>query len=250
MVMVRLLEHKPSAYATGNIAQGAKTQGQSFHTAQLRFCQADSCHGHTSCSLLRQHSPPDCFKHLRELAGTPLTLQDHLVSSVVAGAVVSFVASPTELVKCRLQVQGTFEDATTRWKQWDASGRRGPQPTVYRGPWDALSQIYRHEGGVRGCCNGLGATLTRETPGIGLMFVVYEGCKTAIAKWQVRNLLHHVAGIQVATSTLCADFSKLIRLYHLGVEQVQAPECCRRVSHLVIRRPQHGLQALFVYLSF
>ena len=109
------------------------------------------------------------------------------MSSVVAGAVVSFVASPTELVKCRLQHQGTYEGAMTRWKHWDAGGRRGPQPTVYKGPWDALSHIYRHEGGVRGCCNGLGITLLRETPGNGLMFVVYEGLKMFLANWQVRG---------------------------------------------------------------
>lgn len=145
---------------------------------------------------------------MSSFAGSPLTLQDHFMSSMIAGAVVSFVASPTELVKCRLQHQGTYEGALTRWKQWDAGGRLGPQPTVYKGPWDALSHIYRHEGGIRGCCNGLGTTLLRETPGNGLMFVVYEGLKMFLAKWQVRCSARCV--VQMRAKAFCM----LLRLCH------------------------------------
>lgn len=98
-------------------------------------------------------------------AGGPLTLQDHLVSSVFAGGVVSFVASPTELVKCRLQHQGTFESARLRLTAWERGGKRGDRPTLYRGPWDVLRDVYVNERGLRGCFNGLGATLLREMAG-------------------------------------------------------------------------------------
>jgi hypothetical protein len=102
-----------------------------------------------------------------------------------AGAVVSFLAAPTELVKCRLQHQGSYESASVRWRAWNECGRQGQPPTLYRGPWDAITRIYSHEGGLKACFNGLGATLLREVPGNGLMFAVYEGLKMTMARWKV-----------------------------------------------------------------
>jgi solute carrier family 25 carnitine/acylcarnitine transporter 20/29 len=126
-----------------------------------------------------------CGVTVADCAGSPLALTDHALSGMCAGAVVSFVAAPTELVKCRLQHQGSYESALTRWHSWDGGGRLGLQPTLYKGPWDTISRIYCHEGGVRGCFTGLGATLLREVPGNGIMFAVYEGLKMELARGKV-----------------------------------------------------------------
>jgi hypothetical protein len=98
---------------------------------------------------------------------------------------VSFVASPTELIKCRLQHQGSYASALERTRQWQATGMKGPAPTLYKGPADVLGSIWKIEGGVRGLATGLGSTLVREVPGNGLMFLVYEALKMSFARWQV-----------------------------------------------------------------
>lgn len=103
-------------------------------------------------------------------AGSDLTLAEHTFSSMVASVPVSFVACPTELIKCRLQHQGTYASALQRVQAWEAGGKKGPAPTLYRGPVDVLKQVYKNEAGVKGLSNGLGATLIREIPGNALMF--------------------------------------------------------------------------------
>lgn len=40
------------------------------------------------------------------VAGSPLTVGDQMVAGMGAGVAVSFLACPTELLKCRLQAQG------------------------------------------------------------------------------------------------------------------------------------------------
>lgn len=113
--------------------------------------------------------------------GSPLTVAEHMLSSVGAGIVASFLASPTELFKCRLQHQGTLGTARERHAAWVRGGCVGLEPTVFRGPWDVMRAAYAQEGGVRGWTTGLGATLLREIPGNALMFGAYESVKAAMA---------------------------------------------------------------------
>jgi hypothetical protein len=63
-----------------------------------------------------------------------------------AGFVNSFVLSPIELVKCRLQVQ-----------------REDKSHAYYRGPINCVKRIVREEG-VNGLFKGLLSTIARETP--------------------------------------------------------------------------------------
>jgi solute carrier family 25 (mitochondrial carnitine/acylcarnitine transporter), member 20/29 len=111
-------------------------------------------------------------------------LTDHLLSSMFAGGVVSFLAAPTELVKCRLQHQGTLQAARRHVAEWERSDRKGPRPTTYRGPWDVLREVYLHEGGARACFNGLATTLWRGVLGNLMMFGVYEALKSGLAAWR------------------------------------------------------------------
>jgi solute carrier family 25 carnitine/acylcarnitine transporter 20/29 len=69
-----------------------------------------------------------------------LSLKGHALAGMGAGIVVSFVATPIEVVKARLQIQ---YDSTS---------------TKYNGPIDCVKQLYR-ENGIRGPFKGLSGCL-------------------------------------------------------------------------------------------
>jgi ornithine carrier protein len=90
-------------------------------------------------------------KLLKNGSDAPLTVSQLTVAGALAGTVVSFVMTPVELVKCRMQVQ------------------RG----VTLGPWrSALSELRTN--GVRGLFKGHSATMARETVGGAAWFGFYE----------------------------------------------------------------------------
>lgn len=76
-----------------------------------------------------------------------------------AGAAVSFVACPTELVKCRLQAQ----------------------PGAFAGAIDCTRQVVANRG-MGGLFTGMGATITREMPGNALMFMMYNATMRAMCQ--------------------------------------------------------------------
>uniref|UniRef100_A0A7C9DZT9 Mitochondrial carrier protein n=2 Tax=Opuntia streptacantha TaxID=393608 RepID=A0A7C9DZT9_OPUST len=80
-------------------------------------------------------------------------------SAAFSGAIISFVLCPTELVKCRMQVQGT--DALI------------PRSSRYTGPIDCALQTLRSEG-VAGLFRGGVTTFLRESLGNVMFFSVYE----------------------------------------------------------------------------
>jgi hypothetical protein len=86
------------------------------------------------------------------------------IAGAGAGAVVSFVLTPVELVKCRLQVQnasnGNFR--------------------VFTGPIDVIVQTVKSEGIVRGLFRGHLSTMYREIPGNFCYFGTYELVCTAM----------------------------------------------------------------------
>ncbi|GLC46505.1 hypothetical protein PLESTB_000334100 [Pleodorina starrii] len=84
------------------------------------------------------------------------------VAGAVAGAALSFILGPTELIKCRMQQAG--------------SSVRYPG-----GPLQCLRDIVAREGGlVGGLSRGLGATMAREVPGNALFFVAYEALRRGV----------------------------------------------------------------------
>ena len=66
---------------------------------------------------------------------------------MVAGFMTSFVLGPLELIKCRIQLQG--------------------DRSVYKGPLDCLTKIYKNEGLRFGVFRGFMATFLREIPHYG-----------------------------------------------------------------------------------
>jgi hypothetical protein len=112
--------------------------------------------------------------HLEPHADLPIPLV--FVSGAGAGFVVSFVITPIELVKCRLQVQAGIPRA---------DGRR-----PYSGPIDCLRRSVRREG-YSVLYRGHFATLLREVPGTGSWFTTYELCiRSMMRPGQSRKEVH------------------------------------------------------------
>lgn len=88
-----------------------------------------------------------------------LSIPEIGLAGMGAGVAVSFVACPTELVKCRLQAQ----------------------PGVFAGAIDCTRQLVLSRG-VGGLFTGMGATLTREIPGNAFMFMTYNACMRAMTE--------------------------------------------------------------------
>ncbi|KAJ8632088.1 hypothetical protein MRB53_025424 [Persea americana] len=107
---------------------------------------------------------------LRSEPGAPLSVNQQVVCGAGAGVAVSFLACPTELIKCRLQAQSALADSAS------STGA-----VKYGGPMDVAKHVLKSEGGVRGLFKGLVPTLAREVPGNAAMFGVYEALKQYFA---------------------------------------------------------------------
>ncbi|KAK6154138.1 hypothetical protein DH2020_013777 [Rehmannia glutinosa] len=111
---------------------------------------------------------------LRSEPGAPLTVSQQVVCGAGAGVAVSFLACPTELIKCRLQAQSALA----------TSGPATVAAVKYGGPMDVARHVLRSQGGARGLFKGLIPTFTREVPGNAAMFGVYEAFKQYLAGGQ------------------------------------------------------------------
>ncbi|XP_062200915.1 mitochondrial carnitine/acylcarnitine carrier-like protein [Phragmites australis] len=129
---------------------------------------------------------------LRSEPGLPLTVGQQVVAGAGAGVAVSFLACPTELIKCRLQAQSALATAAPAPAAAAAGAGGAAAATVaapaaavkYGGPIDVAKHVLKSEGGTRGLFKGLVPTLGREVPGNAIMFGVYEAIKQLIAGGQ------------------------------------------------------------------
>ncbi|KAL5229932.1 hypothetical protein ABZP36_028708 [Zizania latifolia] len=129
---------------------------------------------------------------LRSEPGAPLTVNQQVVAGAGAGVAVSFLACPTELIKCRLQAQSALATAAPAAAGGGAATATATATVAavkYGGPIDVAKQVLRSEGGVRGLFKGLVPTLGREVPGNALMFGVYEAIKQYLAGGQDTSTL-------------------------------------------------------------
>ncbi|XP_038887492.1 mitochondrial carnitine/acylcarnitine carrier-like protein [Benincasa hispida] len=105
----------------------------------------------------------------RPYPGASLDVSQQVVCGAGAGFAVSFVACPTELIKCRLQAQSALA----------TSGSVGVA-VKYGGPIDVAKHVFQSNG-VRGLFKGLVPTMAREAPGNAVVFGVYELLKQYFA---------------------------------------------------------------------
>lgn len=102
----------------------------------------------------------------------PDAVSSHFIAGSSAGFAQSFVCSPMELAKTRLQLQGQGQTISP---YGITSSSSGPRPVIrYKNPLDCLVQAAKQEGLRKGVFRGLGLTLTREIPGCGTYFLSYE----------------------------------------------------------------------------
>lgn len=87
--------------------------------------------------------------------------EPHIIipSAAFAGSIISFILCPSELVKCRMQIQGT--DSLV------------PSSRKYSGPLNCAIETVKSEG-VRGLFRGGVTTLMREAIGNAVFFTTYE----------------------------------------------------------------------------
>lgn len=122
--------------------------------------------------------------HAEDPRTTPLWKK--IVAGATAGALGSGIANPTDLVKVRMQAQGT-----------------GTAGHHYRNMWQAFAQIYRAEG-VRGLYKGVGPTTQRATLLTASQLASYDHIKHSLLALQ---WLHFHEGIVTHfTASMLAGF--------------------------------------------
>lgn len=104
----------------------------------------------------------------------PLSIQQLSVAGGFSGAIVSFLLTPIELLKCRLQTQAYV------------SGR----PQMHGGPVSVLMHMLKSQG-VSGLYQGHTGTLLREVAGGVAWFGIYE--------WSIKRMLAQKVGKQKKT---------------------------------------------------
>lgn len=93
----------------------------------------------------------------------------------VGGALASWLTSPLDLAKLRLQVQRASASQRVA-----ANARYGGAPFEYRNTVHALMRIARHEG-VAGLFRGAQARVMFHMPATAITFSLFEQCKKAFA---------------------------------------------------------------------
>jgi len=92
------------------------------------------------------------YGNVQRQLGSSDNLLSHFVAGGAAGFLQSFICSPMELAKTRLQVQKSNQ---------------------YKGTFDCLMKVSKVEG-IRGFYKGLGITMGREIPAFAFYFYTYE----------------------------------------------------------------------------
>jgi solute carrier family 25 (mitochondrial carnitine/acylcarnitine transporter), member 20/29 len=110
-----------------------------------------------------------------------LTPTEAAIVGGLTGIPVSMLATPTELLKCRLQAQGGAKPPPGAIYSL-ADARAGK--ILYKGPVDALHLVTKFENGIFGLYRGLMATLWREVPGNAFYFSAYALTKQQLAAAQ------------------------------------------------------------------
>lgn len=95
-------------------------------------------------------------KAMQASKGRPLNMKEVLMAGGLSGFIISFVLTPIELVKSRLQAQGTAASSTH-----------------FTGPFDCIRKSVRAEG-LKVLFRGHSGTLLREIPGTAGFFGAYE----------------------------------------------------------------------------
>lgn len=125
-------------------------------------------------SLARSHQSTGQFGLESDLTTSnenslDLSFSATVLCSATAGAAASWLSSPLDLAKLRLQI--------SRGQQFNSVSS-----ATYRGIVDCLQHAYRHQGGVRGLFRGAGARVLHFCPATTITMTSYEMCRSAVSK--------------------------------------------------------------------
>jgi len=107
-----------------------------------------------------------------------LSIKQLFLAGAITGIFLSFVLTPIELIKCRMQVQARRLDLLKALK----SQNKGPSEIaafqnqigmIYKNTYDCFKTSVRTEG-LRGMYRGVSLTLLRDVPGNAMWFGLYE----------------------------------------------------------------------------
>jgi len=113
----------------------------------------------------------------RALEKVEIPFQWIVVCSASAGALASWLTSPLDMAKLRLQVS---RGRKAMMAQDGVSGGSGGTVS-YRGVVDCLQQAYR-DGGMRGLFRGAGARVLHFAPATTITMTCYETCRSLVGK--------------------------------------------------------------------
>ncbi|SGY13766.1 BQ5605_C010g05969 [Microbotryum silenes-dioicae] len=136
-------------------------------------------------AFLRRLSPPSA--PLDPSAAPVLNFSHLAISAAAAGACASFVLTPVELVKCKMQVQGSLQ----------------PSSVPQGGPVSIFRSILKVDG-IRGLWLGQTGTLIRETGGSVAWFSTFEFCSSQLIERRHRAGQVSKTGVRVTKADLSA----------------------------------------------
>lgn len=122
-----------------------------------------------------ERSQDDATSKENEPTSGQLPLSFTILSSASAGSLASFLTSPLDMVKLRLQVQRRTESLPS-YKESNIG--INPNPT-YRGMLDGLAHSYR-SGGIPGLFRGAGARVLHFVPLTTILMTSYETCRSFV----------------------------------------------------------------------
>ncbi|KAH9816239.1 mitochondrial carrier domain-containing protein [Melampsora americana] len=108
-------------------------------------------------------------------SNTPLPLKYVGISAACGGATTSFILTPIELIKCRMQVQQLVQ------MPGQLASTQSTKPQPLPGPLSIIKSALA-DGGVRGLWLGQTGTLLRETGGSAVWFCTFETMTSAFIR--------------------------------------------------------------------
>ena len=118
--------------------------------------------------------------YLLQPEGGPIKITNSILGGITAGFFQSFILSPVELVKLRMQMQGIG-----RWEvffEFDGHHSSPGAHKNYNNLWDCCTKVYKAEK-LRGIYRGFVTTVLRDVIG----FAVYFGLFDYLCQYQARR---------------------------------------------------------------
>lgn len=153
-----------------------------------------------------------------------LSLSGLVVAGGISGACTSYVLTPIELVKCKLQVQNvgsytpgtTFPSTTSLLKRTPltppAAAIHTSTKLAQPGPLELVKQIYRTQG-ISGFWRGQMGTFLRESGGSAAWFGTYEYVSSFLKSRRILNNQNPVSDRDLMLSGACAGMAYNLVLF-------------------------------------